>query len=116
MSFKSDFDWRHVEIFKDNRATTVIEIVDLDLGNMSVTNDIENVVTQIATELPEDNPITENAIIYRDSEGIWDEVVLDKAGNFAQFAALPRGRCLTELQSEAVLRLVKRQLGLESGS
>lgn len=107
---RADYDWKLVQILTDGRATTVIEIVDRDLGNMSVTNDIENILLEISDDLDDDNPLSENAVIYRDSEGLWDEIVLDEVGNFRSFAALPRGRCRSELQAEAVVRLVARQL------
>ena len=110
MSARADYAWKLVGLLQDGRAVTLIEIVDKDLGNMSVTNDIENVLLEIADGLPEDNPLSENAVIYRDSEGYWDEIVLDQVGNFKSFAALPRGRRQSELQSEAVVRLVARQL------
>ena len=56
-------------------------------------------------------PLSECAIIYRDSLEQWDEIVVDQVGNFARFAALPRGRCRTELQAEAIVRLCARQVG-----
>lgn len=61
---KSDFTYK---IFSDER---VISIVDLDKGNMSVTNNIENVVKEIADEA--NVRISHFKIIYRDSSGIWD--------------------------------------------
>ncbi|MBO0931910.1 hypothetical protein [Fibrella aquatilis] len=51
----------------------IIVITDLDLGNKSVTNDIENVLAEIRTELGE---LAGYAVIYRDSLGRWDGVRL----------------------------------------
>jgi len=48
----------------------ILLIRDQTLGNMSVTNDIENVVGDIGTH--EGIDPTEHMIIYRDSEGNWD--------------------------------------------
>lgn len=48
----------------------VLLIWDQNLGNMSVTNDIENVVADIAAHEGID-PMA-HLIIYRDSEGRWD--------------------------------------------
>ena len=45
-------------------------IVDQDLGHMSVTNDIENVVADIAAV--EHIDPKEHFIVYRDSKGRWD--------------------------------------------
>ena len=48
----------------------VIVIEDLNLGNKSVTNNIENVV-DIVSKLEHVNPAN-YMIVYRDSEGKWD--------------------------------------------
>lgn len=48
----------------------ILLIWDEDSGNRSVTNDIENVVGDIAQH-ESINP-TQYGILYRDSEGIWD--------------------------------------------
>jgi hypothetical protein len=50
----------------------VISITDLNLGNRSVTNDIEYVLQQI--EYYHQSSITSNRIMYRDSDGIWDGI------------------------------------------
>ena len=74
---------------QSNRATYtvaaedgVICIVDADQGK-SVTNDAEGVVADLARRgfdlsLP---------VIYRDTQGIWDQIVIEK-GCFAGFASL----------------------------
>ena len=64
MLTRSDYKYK---LHHDN----VISIIDLNLGRMSVTNDIENVVGAIA----EQNGITNIdkwLVVYRDSEGTWD--------------------------------------------
>lgn len=48
----------------------VIMIEDLDLGNVSVTNDIKNVVKEISS-VEEIDP-GQYMIIYKDSSGSWD--------------------------------------------
>lgn len=105
---RSDFSADLLAVMADERTLEIVEVVDLNLGGMSVTNDVENVINTVAQALP--NPATDYAWIYRDSEGLWDELVLDKVGNFSRFAALPRGRCQTELRAEAVVRLIAREL------
>ncbi len=52
---------------------SVIAIIDLDLGNRSVTNDIDNVIGDIRTELGD---LSGYAVIYRDSMGRWDGIRL----------------------------------------
>lgn len=58
-----------------------VYIVDLanECGTMSVTNDAENVVANIAQEY------SNKRIIYRDTDGQWDELVHDN-GRFLRFA------------------------------
>lgn len=46
-------------------------IIDLSLGNRSVTNDAEDVYVELKKIFPN------HKIIYRDSMGHWDEIVLD---------------------------------------
>lgn len=53
--------------------TNVISIIDLDLGSKSVTNDIENVLDDIRTELGD---LAGYSVIYRDSMGRRDGVRL----------------------------------------
>lgn len=52
---------------------SVIAIIDLDLGRKSVTNDMDNVLADIRTELGD---LAGYAVIYRDSMGRWDGVRL----------------------------------------
>ena len=70
--------------FTYSMSPDVIAITDLDLGNKSVTNDIENVLRKI--EYWHQGSIAAFRIMYRDSEGIWDGVHWD--GNQATFFAL----------------------------
>lgn len=58
----------------------VLIIEDSDLGNLSVTNDIQNVLTAIKKDLE----FLPETIIYRDSEGNFDGVDHDK-GKFIKF-------------------------------
>jgi hypothetical protein len=55
-------------------------IEDLDLGNISVTNDAEYVVQTILSAHG-----NRHRIIYKDSEGQWDELVHD-GNQFVDFA------------------------------
>jgi hypothetical protein len=63
---RSNFDYR-IGIFEDQN---ILLIWDKNLGNRSVTNDIENVVADIAAY--EDVDPKDYVILYRDSEGLWD--------------------------------------------
>ena len=51
----------------------IIAIIDLDLGNRSVTNDMELVLNEIRAELGD---LAGYSVIYQDSTGRWDGVRL----------------------------------------
>ena len=55
----------------------VVYIIDLNLGNVSVTNDAENVLTEInENELNAGHEgINKLKIMYRDSDESWDEII-----------------------------------------
>jgi hypothetical protein len=55
---------------RDYAGRNVIKIEDLDRGRVSVTNDIKNVVEEIAKK--ENLDARRYMIIYKDSEGRWD--------------------------------------------
>ena len=64
---RADFD---LHVNEDDRK---IRIVDQDLGAMSVTNDMERVLTETAFHI--DRTLADYEILYRDSAGTWDRVV-----------------------------------------
>jgi hypothetical protein len=49
----------------------IIAIIDLDLGNRSVTNDMDYVLAEIRAEVGD---LSGYSIIYRDSIGRWDGI------------------------------------------
>jgi len=61
---------------------TVLFIEDRDLGRMSVTNNIENVLEEISKELG--TSIQNYQVIYRDSDGNIDGVIT-QGGKFDKF-------------------------------
>ena len=70
----------------------VFVIDDFNINNtnpsMSLTNDVENVVEYLAKEghLSVYNDINCRRIVYRDTEGCWDEIVHEN-GKFVKFAS-----------------------------
>jgi len=60
----------YIHKIKDFNGTPVLTISDLNLGNVSVTNDIENVVKDI--EVMEKINADEFVVVYKDSDDIWD--------------------------------------------
>lgn len=58
-------------------------IVDSDLGNRSVTNDLEAVLLDILRNiLPSSLDLTELNIRYCDTEGVWDRIVVKRIEGF----------------------------------
>lgn len=51
-----------------------IRIIDEDAGNMSVTNDLERVLCDVAFNV--DEPLDAYSILYRDSTGTWDRIIV----------------------------------------
>ena len=68
-------DYAYIKIDKDKK---LVLIEDLNLGNMSVTNDAETVVSEILDNYPD------YRIAYRDSSLDWDELVHEN-GQFTGF-------------------------------
>lgn len=62
----SKCDYEIVKVTPD-----IVFIIDLDIGNVSITNDAERVYCELKNLFPT------HRIVYRDSMGHWDEIVLD---------------------------------------
>ena len=77
LTMKADFQVIHHE-------PPFLVIADLNQGNMSVTNDIYNVVKELSKKYD----MTQHHLIYQDSESIFDAIDLDANGNFADFKPL----------------------------
>ncbi len=73
----------------------VLAIVDLDDGDMSVTNDAEAVVAFLADR---EYIYEDTRLIYRDSCGIWDELRHDGNGRFLGFKVI-HARTMAEASS-----------------
>ncbi|GAB3841110.1 hypothetical protein [Hymenobacter jeollabukensis] len=70
----------------DTTQDRILYITDLDAGR-SVTNDIENVLADIA-EWEEGLVLADHQVIYRDTDGVWTGVELTAEGRFSRFYAL----------------------------
>lgn len=107
---RSDWVWKLKLLKYADEEVEVILIMDMDLGGMSVTNDIESVIQALRADLP--RPPAEFPIIYRDSMQNWDEVILDHVSRFKTFAALPRNKTLDFVAREAASRWATRRRDL----
>lgn len=85
MTPRSEFD---VVVHNNN----VVAIVDLDRGAMSVTNDIERVVSWLQRQ----GILRAQRLLYRDSMKHWDEVLYSSTG-FRGFKLLREGDLLSVL-------------------
>lgn len=79
----------------------LLVIIDQDLGNRSVTNDMANVLADIA-QAEELASLAGVAVTYRDSEGDWCRVVLNADGSYEQICGF--GTRVTD-EAEAIRRL-----------
>lgn len=62
----------------------VIAITDHDQGR-SVTNDADNVIADLAAQ---GFDLSRYLVIYRDTRGIWDQLLVDSTGHFAGFSSI----------------------------
>lgn len=60
-------DWEIVHI-----TSAIVFLIDLDFGGRSVTNDAEAVFAAVQETYPG------KRVVYRDSTGRWDELVMEK--------------------------------------
>jgi hypothetical protein len=86
-----------VQIYRER--FTFLAITDLDEpGYPSVTNDIENV---LAALLDAGLLVTGRLVIYRDSMGVWDQVIIDDRCQFKHFKSLN-----ARTASDAIARVI----------
>lgn len=93
----SDFTW---EIRKN-----VLVIVDLDMGNMSVTNDIHRVWRYIREQIGIITFDELKAVIYQDSDGYFDEVrCISESRYFYSLARKVNGNMVRERNMKTAIR------------
>lgn len=94
---QSDFTW---EIRKN-----VLVIVDLDMGNMSVTNDIHRVWRYIREQIGIIAFDELRAVIYQDSDGYFDGVkCLSESRHFYSLARKVNGNMVRERNMKIAIR------------
>ena len=79
MGLFSNADYIVKKVDKD-----ILHITDLNLGNISVTNDVQNVLSEVGIQYD----LTKKRVQYTDSEGQVDRI-LQKDGKFQGFAPGP---------------------------
>jgi hypothetical protein len=62
----------------------VIAIVDHDQGR-TVTNDAENIIADLVAQ---GFDLSRYLVIYKDTRGIWDQLLVDRSGLFAGFSSI----------------------------
>ena len=65
----------------------VIAILDHGEGN-SVTNDAENVIADLVRQ---GFDLSRYRVIYKNRRGIWDQILVDRTGQFAGYSCLNEG-------------------------
>ena len=94
---QSDFTW---EIRKN-----VLVIVDLDMGNQSVTNDVHRVWRYIREQIGIIAFDELKAVIYRDSDGYFDEVrCISESRYFYSLARKVNGTMVRERNMKTAIR------------
>jgi hypothetical protein len=70
-------------VFSYQTFGRVIAVVDHDQGR-SVTNDADAVIAQLAQKFD----LSQYHVIYKDTRGIWDQMLVDRTGQFAGFSSI----------------------------
>lgn len=65
----------------------IISIIDLKKGK-SVTNDIDNILSDIQKELGLQNPLSNFKIIYKDTYEVWDGIQVSSNGHCSGFYSI----------------------------
>jgi len=103
---RADWRWAKHHLHYADETVEVIVINDMNLGNMSVTNDIEAVLEELATDLP--RSLADYPVMYFDSSSKLDEILINEKGEFAGFADLPRNLTGAAAMREAAARWAHR--------
>jgi hypothetical protein len=82
MRFKSRIP-EHRAVYSRTVHDNVIAVIDHDHGK-SVTNDAENVIADLATDFD----LSQYRVIYRDTRGICEEMLVDRTEHFAGFSTI----------------------------
>lgn len=82
IKFRSRYT-EHRAIYSYTIHDNVIAIIDHDQGK-TVTNDADNVIADLAACFD----LSRYQVIYRDTRGIWDQLLVDRTGHFAGFSSL----------------------------
>jgi len=92
----SDFDYAQTD-------NGFLVIIDLDLGNRTVTNDMHNVIDTLAEK---GFDLHKMKVIYRDSSGLYDAVLINDDNTLLGIASL-----YAKTQSEAFYKYDERVIG-----
>lgn len=113
MTVRSDYVFDVTHITNGGYASPQVPVVvigDRNMGRMSVTNNIEAVLADIQQEISKQGlSLSKVAVIYRDSQGRWDEIKIGDDNKFSSFGSLDQKMAMPERQRVAVRRLNKRR-------
>lgn len=71
---------------EDEHHVVILDLYDDENPTPTVTNAVESVLEDLKWIITKSDFL--NSIVYRDSEGDWDEIVVDEEGKFIRFAPL----------------------------
>ena len=111
-SGKSDFTYRIKRI--TSGSNPVLVIIDLNQGGMSVTDNMDAIITETAADIGADHRLLIIPVIYRDSEGVFSGVHVSSAGSVNFYSLVP-GRIITDEQ-EAIQAVTQREEPIQTQS
>jgi hypothetical protein len=84
MRFKLRVNNEQRSVYSYRVFDRVIAVIDHDKGR-SVTNDADNVIKDLAKK---GFDLSQYRVIYKDTRGIWDQMLVDRTGHFAGFKSI----------------------------
>jgi hypothetical protein len=82
LKFKSRIDQPR-SIYSRAVHGNVIAIIDHDAGR-TVSNDAANLIADLAADFD----LSKYHVIYRDTRGMWDQILVDRTGHFVGFSSI----------------------------
>lgn len=104
---EADFEYSVRTLHYADEVVEVVIIRDLNRGRKSVTNDAENVLAAIDSDLP--RSIGDYPVVYYDSDGELDQLLVSGKGELEGYAVLPRLNDLEFRLRSAVRRWAARR-------
>jgi Ni,Fe-hydrogenase III small subunit len=90
-----------VTYYAGHAVLCITDLFDADNPSITVTNAAEHVLKKIQRDTP-----LPKMIIYRDTDGVWDRLVINERGVFAGFSPISPGHNAKPTELDTALQLL----------